>query len=212
VKRISGSTGSSFITARRGMKPDPELRVSDLKQYYYCPRVVYYHYVMPVDKKITYKMEKGKAAQEVIEALEARRKMKSYGLQQGSRVFNPWVRSDRLGLSGKLDLLIETEEELYPVDFKFTRGRPFKNHRYQLGGYALILDDTREKAVTKGFIYLIPQKDAVVFDLSGKIKEACLRTLEAVRRMIRDETYPDQPARRAKCVDCEYQNYCRDIW
>jgi len=34
----------------------PELKVSDLKQYYYCPRVVYYQYVMPVDKAVIYKV------------------------------------------------------------------------------------------------------------------------------------------------------------
>jgi hypothetical protein len=31
-------------------------------------------------------------------------------------------------------------------------------------------------------------------------------------RMIRDESFPDPPSQRAKCTDCEYQNYCRDIW
>lgn len=38
------------------------LRVSDLKQFIYCPRIVYYNYVMPVEKKTTYKMEHGKVA------------------------------------------------------------------------------------------------------------------------------------------------------
>lgn len=192
--------------------PEPVLRVSDLKQYYYCPRVVYYQYVLPVDRVATYKMEKGTAVQGDLEVLETRRKLKEYGLKEGKRIFNPWINSKDLGLSGKLDLLIETEKELYPVDFKFTKGRPFKNHVYQLGGYALVLESNHSKPVNKGFVYLIPPRDAVVFDITGDLKQECARTLEDIRRMIKEELFPAPPSHRSKCADCEYQNYCRDIW
>lgn len=188
------------------------LKVSDLKQYHYCPRVVFYHYVLPVERKVTYKMEKGKAAQEEIARLEARRKLKRFRLQDGTRKFNPWLFSKRWKLSGRLDLLIETEAELYPVDFKFTRGKPFKNHLYQLGGYALILEDQRQRPVNKGFVYLMPQQDAVVYEMSVQLKNDCIRTLEEIRTMVQGERFPEPPSRRTKCADCEYQNYCRDIW
>ncbi|MBW2030599.1 MAG: CRISPR-associated protein Cas4 [Deltaproteobacteria bacterium] len=188
------------------------LRVSDLKQFHYCPRVVFYQYVLPVDRKVTYKMEKGKAAQEQIERLEARRKLRRFGLQEGHRAFNVWLSSRTLGLSGKLDLLIETEEELYPVDFKFTRGRPFKNHLFQLAGYALILEDQKKKPVNAAFVYLLPQEDAVVYAMSLELKNECLATMNEIRRMVLEEKFPDPPAQRNKCEDCEYQNYCRDIW
>jgi CRISPR-associated exonuclease Cas4 len=191
---------------------EPALRVSDLKQYYYCPRVVYYQYVLPVDRVATYKMEKGTAVQGELEILEARRKLKEYGLKEGKRIFNPWVNSKALGLSGKLDLLIETEKEFYPVDFKFTKGRPYKNHLYQLAGYALILESDRQKPVNKGFVYLIPLRDAVVFDITDNLKQECLGTLEEIRKMIKEERFPAPPSHRSKCADCEYQNYCRDIW
>jgi CRISPR-associated exonuclease Cas4 len=194
------------------MTQTPVLRVTDLKQYCYCPRVVYYQYVLPVDRAATYKMEKGKVAQEELEVLEARRKLKRYGLDHGRKVFGPSVYSEELGLSGKLDLLIETSSALYPVDFKFTRGRPYKNHVYQLGGYALILEETREVHVDRGFVYLIPQNDAEVFELSEKLKEECRQMLKDIREMIAGEHFPDAPSQRTKCNDCEYQNYCRDIW
>lgn len=190
----------------------PELRVSDLRQYVYCPRVVYYQYVAPVDRRATYKMEKGKAAQEDIQALEARRKLKKYGLEQGKRIFNPRLTSPRLALSGRPDLLIETDSALYPVDFKFTRGIPYKNHLYQLAGYALILEETRGKAVNQGFVYLIPHKNAEVYELTDELKQSCLATMQKIRHMIKEELFPESPPNRAKCADCEYGNYCRDIW
>jgi len=191
---------------------DIELKVSDLKQFHYCPRVVFYQYVLPVEKKITYKMEKGKTAQEEIEKLESRRKLKKFGIKEGKRIFNIWIESKKWLLAGKIDMVIETEADLFPVDFKYTRGRPFRNHLYQLGGYALILEDYYKKPVKKGFVYLIPQKDAVVYDLDEELKEGCIHTLDKIRKMIIQENYPDAPLQRAKCADCEYRNYCRDIW
>jgi CRISPR-associated exonuclease Cas4 len=124
-----------------------EIRVSDLRQYHYCPRVVYYQYLMPVDHRATYKMEKGKSAQAEIEVLERRRKLKSYGLAEGERLFGQWIKSTNLGLTGKPDLVIRTATKIYPVDFKYTHGQPRRNHLYQLGGYALILEEQFDKPV-----------------------------------------------------------------
>ncbi len=40
------------------------IRVNDIKQYFYCPRVVFYQYSMPVEKKNTRKMELGRAEEQ----------------------------------------------------------------------------------------------------------------------------------------------------
>lgn len=93
------------------------LRVTDLKQYEYCPRIVFYQYVLPVEKVSTYKMEAGKAQEARLDVLEKRRKLVRYGLRDGRRRFHVGLVSERLGLSGKLDLLIETDSDRYPVDF-----------------------------------------------------------------------------------------------
>ena len=187
-----------------------ELRVSDLKQYYYCPRIVFYQYVLPVERKMTYKMEHGKVAHEEIARLESRRKLIRYGLDKGRRHFNLWINSKKWSLAGKLDMMIETESELYPVDFKFTKGRPFKNHIYQLGGYALILEDHFGRAVNEGFVYLLVQKDVFIYSLHKEIKNECIRALNEIRSMVKEERFPPGPKEKVKCLECEYQNYCRD--
>jgi len=105
-------------------------------------------------------------AEAQIDELEKRRKLREYRLAEGTRRFHVWVKSTRLGLSGKLDLLIDSPEGLFPVDFKMTTGQPHRNHVMQLCGYARLLEDCYQGEVTKGFVYLIPQNDAVVFDLT----------------------------------------------
>ena len=187
------------------------LRVNDIKQYAYCPRVVFYQYCMPVDKKSTWKMEQGKIAEAQIDELEKRRKLREYRLAEGTRRFHVWVKSTRLGLSGKLDLLIDSPEGLFPVDFKMTTGQPHRNHVMQLCGYARLLEDCYQREVTKGFVYLIPQNDAVVFDLTEERKREADALIGDIRRMIEKEQMPPPTPVRNRCADCEYRNYCGDI-
>lgn len=189
-----------------------ELRVTDLKQFVYCPRIVFYQYVMPVEKKTTFKMEAGKRAEVTVDKLEERRSLRKYRLAEGARHFHVWLRSGQLGLAGKLDLLLDSPEGLFPVDFKYTSGRPHTNHRFQLCGYALLAEEAYGRAVTHGFIYLIPQEEVVVLDLTQAQKEETLGLLTDMRDMIRTERMPDPTPVRERCAECEYRNYCGDIF
>ncbi len=188
------------------------LRVNDIKQYFYCPRIVFYQYSMPVEKKSTWKMERGKVEEDRIDELEKRRKLAEYRLAEGKRHFHVWLASDRLGLSGKLDLLIESPAGLFPVDFKYTTGEPHRNHVAQLCGYALLLEDRYQKPVDSGFIYLIPKDDAVAVDLTPELKAETLRILEDIGRMIDRERMPPPTPLRQRCADCEYKNFCGDVF
>lgn len=188
------------------------IRVNDIKQYAYCPRVVFYRYCMPVEKKATWKMEQGKVAEAEIDKLEKRRKLREYRLADGERRFHVWLNSGRIGLSGKIDLLIDSPEGLFPVDFKLTTGRPHKNHVAQLCGYALLLEDCYDREVTKGFVYLIPTNNAVVFDLTPERKKETRGVISEIRQMIEGEQMPAPTPVRNRCTDCEYRNYCGDIF
>ncbi len=188
------------------------LRVSDLKQYVYCPRVVYYQYLMPVGKKTTFKMDYGKLEEARIDRLETRRKLKRYGIGEGKRLFHVAINSDRLSLSGKVDMLIETQDEFVPVDFKYTKGKPHRNHNYQLCGYALILEDIYQKKVNHGFVYLIPLEDAVIIELTDLLKEETEKLLFDIRCMLKTGELPHAVGNRNKCFDCEYRNYCGDVF
>lgn len=188
------------------------LRVNDLKQFVYCPRIVFYQYVMPVEKKATFKMEEGKRAEAIIDRLEQRRSVRKYRLAEGTRRFHVWLRSQRLALSGKLDLLIESPVGLFPIDFKNTTGRPQQNHLYQLCGYALLVEEAYQQPVTRGFIYLIPQGEVAVMALTSEKKEETVRMLASMREMISKELMPEPTPIRNRCVECEYRNYCGDIF
>lgn len=184
--------------------------MSDVKQYIYCPRVVYFSYFLPLRRPTTYKMEEGKLEHEHVAELEQRRSLKAYGLFEGERQFNVNLYSRRLELTGKLDMVITTASEVIPVDFKNTGGTVGLNHKYQLTAYALLVEDQWRRPVHRGFIYLIPQKKSREVEIAPNIKLFVKETLAKIRQMIEHETMPP-PRRRARCVDCEFRNFCNDV-
>jgi CRISPR-associated exonuclease Cas4 len=188
------------------------LRVNDLKQYAYCPRIVFYQYAMPVQRKATFKMDHGKAIEPRLEQLEQRRTLREYGLAEGTREFQVWLRSEPLGLSGRLDLMITTARGVFPVDFKDTLDRVHHNHRVQLCAYALLIQERTGGPVTTGFIYRVPRNDVVVVDITHALRVETLAMVQAIREMIRVECMPPPTPVRARCEDCEYRNYCGDIF
>ncbi|PYP82753.1 MAG: CRISPR-associated protein Cas4 [Blastocatellia bacterium AA13] len=188
------------------------LRVTDLKEYEYCPRVVFYNTVMPVERKTTLKMERGKDEEFRLDALEKRRSLKRYELASGKRSFHVWLESKRLGLTGKLDLLISSPRGYFPVDFKYSQSRPHRNYAFQLAGYALLVEEAFGAKVETGFIYLLPAQEVVAVEVTPRLKEEAVERLAAIRDMIKDGILPPPTPFRNRCEDCEFRNYCGDVF
>ena len=154
-----------------------ELTVTDLKQWVYCPRIPYYHHVMPVEIARTYKMQRGRDVEAAVEAMEKRRGFRRYGLERGERRFGVWLHSAALELSGKLDLLIITEDACYPVDFKDTEGGVRYNHRIQLAAYSILVEENLARPVPIAFVYLVPSRQLVTVPVGAKERKEVTRAI-----------------------------------
>ncbi len=189
-----------------------ELTVTDLKQFSYCPRIPYYQYVLPVRARRTYPMQQGKAVQAAVEALERRRGFRRYGVGEGKRRFGVTLRSARLGLSGRLDLLIEAGATAFPVDFKDSDGPVRRNHRVQLAAYALLVEEALGLGVPSGFIYRVPAKDVVEVEITPRDRAFVEEAVRVLRHAVLAEAMPEPTDVRNRCTACEFRNYCGDIW
>ncbi len=184
-----------------------------MKQYPYCPRIVYYTYLLPLRARpTTYKMQEGKLAHERIEQMEERRSLRAYGLGEGVRQFEVALTSTRLGLTGKLDMIIETASEVVPVDFKNSHGRVGLNHKYQLTAYALLVEEAYGRPVRRGFIYLAPQKRAEEIRITSNMRGWVHKALREIRAMLDAEAKPPPTRVRSRCVDCEFRSLCPEVW
>lgn len=187
-----------------------DLKVSDIKQFLYCPRIVYFTYVCPVDKKTTHKMNHGKEEHLELERLEKRRTFRRYRLENGERKFHTRLYSPRLRLEGMLDMHIVTGTEIVPVEFKYSSQTPALNHKYQLVAYAMLLEDNYHKPVRQGFLYFIPGNRIYPVAVTPNSRKFVKETLAKIQEMIVSERFPRPPYDKGKCTDCEYRNYCRD--
>lgn len=189
------------------------IQISDIKQYIYCPRIIYYQHCLLIDKKDTYKMESGTSKHSIEELLESRRNLKSFDLYKGKKDFEVYLKSKNL--SGRLDLLItvqkDGEKSYYPVDYKNTTS-VHNNHILQIVGYSLIIDEIYETIVNVGFIYLIPLKKVKKIEISKDLKEECSIIINKIENIISSYRLPEQTEQRSKCTNCEYNRFCDDIW
>jgi CRISPR-associated exonuclease Cas4 len=191
------------------------LSVSDLRQYDYCARIVYFTHCVGMGRRrpTTYKMQEGSLAHEQVAWLEERRTLRSYGLTEGKREFDVRLNSTALELSGLLDMLIVTPTEAIPVEYKnSTYDQVGSNHMVQLGAYALMIEEQWGVAVKRAFVHFIPTKTSHEVELTPILKEHTLKQLHNIHQMVENESLPDATRFRGRCSDCEFRNFCPDVW
>lgn len=189
------------------------LRVSDLRQWLYCPRKVWWTYVCPVQKTMTLKMRVGMLKEHRLQRLQKRRSWRSFGFreQKGTMDCNVPVHSASLQLSGRIDLLLKWGHSLFPVEIKYTKGPVHLGSRLQLAGYALLLEETTGFPITQGYVVHLPEDTVERIPIDGPLRQLTLKTIAAMRNMIARERIPPPNPILAKCADCECRLFCRDV-
>jgi len=206
-------------------EPDPPtvepffLRVSDLRQYSYCPRLLYYFYCLPGVRPTTFKMEEGQEQHLEEKERERRRGLALYGLQefegQAQKHFDVRLESGRLRLRGRLDAAIEVRGGergvVYPVEYKATRRQPGSQYRLQLAAYAVLLEEEWGVEARNGFFVLVPLRKVVPVRLDRGIKGKVERVVANMHRMVRGEAMPEPLGRGGRCALCEFRRFCNDV-
>lgn len=193
---------------------DAPFRVTDLKQWVYCPRILYYLLCLPDVRPTTFKMEAGTDAGKAEEGREERRSLRAYGLKEGRREFNVSLASARYGLRGQVDMVVWVErpgaEEVIPVDYKLSTiaGEHFQ---LQVAAYGLILEESSGLPARRGFLYEIPKRQAEKIVLNGKLRDKLLRSLDSMHRMLHTEWLPNPTENINKCLACEFRRFCNDV-
>lgn len=191
-----------------------QITISDIKQFIYCPRKIYYTYVEPVPWKKTFKMKYGKEQHNELIKKEKRRNLKIYGLKEGKRYFGYTVHSEKYNLSGRLDILVECENDeagqrYFPVECKDTDYQIHNSTKYQLIAYALVLEEQLGSLVNEGYIYIIPKNKVYTIYITDEERTYVRKVIHSIRNIIKNEHYPN-PRSKKRCLACEYIRYCND--
>ncbi len=192
-------------------RDDIYLEVTDLKQWLYCPRVVYYRFCLPKIRPVTYSMEAGDRSHEAVSEQEEHRSLRTYGLDEGEREFHVAVSSAKLRLSGRIDMVIRQPIEAYIVDFKLSEHEAKSNLKIQLCAYAMLLEESWQIPVRKGFIYHIEQRKAEAILITPQIRKTTEDTIATIFQFLLGERMPNPPTNLGKCVACEFRRFCNDV-
>lgn len=193
------------------------LEVTDLRQWRYCPRVVWYRYCLPAVRPVTALMRHGIAHHRDEEGREERRSLRAYSLNIGERYFDVPLRSERLGLRGRVDLAIAVPNRTSPgaetvvVEYKDSEQRIGPHFKLQLAAYALLLEEAWALPVREGWIYQIPLRRAERIALTPTLRRQVSQAITTIQTAVAGEALPPAPSSRRMCINCEFRRFCNDV-
>jgi CRISPR-associated exonuclease Cas4 len=193
------------------------LEVTDLKQYLYCPRIVFYRYCFPQVRPITFLMEEGIRRHQEEDEREERRSLRNYGLREGERITHLALRSPKYGLSGRLDLAIATpsrhasDARGIVVEYKYSERKASPHFKLQLAAYALLLEEAWNIPVPQGYLYSLPLKNAELVPITPQLRKKVVQVVQHIRQFVDSEIMPLPPSSQYRCVTCEFRRFCNDV-
>ncbi len=189
----------------------PLIPVSLIKQYHYCPRIVYFYYVLGFREKFTESMRAGIEAQREEERRDKRRKRLVAGTESGAKSHQLFLRSPELGIEGVVDLVIEGKE-IIVVERKYAAvpKRPPKSHIYQAAAYAMLVERCLGRPVRHAYLVYLKSNKQFRIELTSDVKRHVLWTIRKIREIIECEVIPPYRPIPA-CPSCGYLRFCQRV-
>ena len=183
--------------------------VNLLRQWCYCPRVVYYMELTetPVHRPLWVKQ--GEDFHLLEEKLWQRRNLSRFKLASGKTYHNLAMRNDELGLHGIVDMAIETDDAVYAVEFKLSPNNKKRGDILQLTAYAMLLEKHFSKPSPVGFL-AGKGKVLHIIGMDRARYQEVMTTIDEIRQMLQRGLKPESSATVVQCCACEYVNFCND--
>jgi CRISPR-associated exonuclease Cas4 len=190
---------------------ESDISVSDIVQYAYCPRKVYFLKTAGYPVAERKKMEYGKG-EHTREHRRSGERTQVYGFERDDvrKVHHGlYVEDSKIGLYGQIDTVVELKDgRLVPVEVKYSQfASVFKNWKKQLVAYAVLLEAKFNRKVRRGVLYFPKQRKRIDVDITGEDKEFLLKDMESIRKIVRDEKIPRG---RDRCGYCEMKKFCKE--
>lgn len=170
------------------------VNVSDINQYLYCPRRLYY-LMFYNTQGINYYLADGRSKHE-------------HQSRRGGWYHEMYLRSEKLHLHGKIDLL-EGKTTLTPVERKHGNSY-FDNDEIQLAAYCMLLEDYLEEPVRMGYLYLFGTNQRYAITITDWHRKKVIEIIHAICNMTIDliPCFADNPN---KCKKCSTVKYCMPL-
>lgn len=187
---------------------DHYLRINEIKNYCYCPRIPFYALCMGIDRE-TALSRMGIEREGQTKQRMKRRKHALHAVHDGARQMDVSVVHHELRLVGRIDEIVNTEEGVYVVDYKDT-DRDYGYWRVQMLAYQRCLEAVGHK-VLGCYVYTIPDQIYHLLKLTARDENRLKNILEVLWDMVEREVIPEPTTDLQRCRTCPYERLCNDV-
>jgi len=185
---------------------------SEAIEYLYCPRFIYFMNCLGISQHEDqrYKVLKGRELHKEREQRNpdyVRKKLGCIGKDP-----NVYMSSPKHHLKGKVDEVLHLSDgTLAPLDYKYAEYREatYRTHKYQSVLYALMIQDTYQKEVRKGYICYAKKGNTLKeIPYTERDFEEARRIILGILEIVQSGYFPKRTSSRVRCIDCCYRNIC----
>jgi len=191
---------------------EPFIWVSDIIEYLYCPRFIYYERVLniPQFQELRTKVKIGRDIHEKKAITMGSYLRKRIGVKK--KLTNIKIVSEKLHLVGILDeLLFFDDGTIGPLDYKFAQweGVVHKPLYYQSMAYGVLAQDLFNQPSNRGYIvYTRSSNHMERINFPPNKKERIENIVNNVMDIIFRCAYPNAKTSSKQCGDCTYRKIC----
>ena len=190
-----------------------DIPISMLRQYCFCPRVVYYHLVRQITSSEKLWVTQGINEHTRQTMLNNRRNLSRYHIDADNWKItnNIELYSESLSIHGICDCIIETSEEIIVTEFKSTENYICSlGAQIQLCAYGLCCEEKYQIPIHRGFILYGRKGRTYEVLFNEELRAKTTRVINRIKEIMDTETHPDSTAEAKKCCQCEFFNFCAD--
>ncbi|NPB00802.1 MAG: CRISPR-associated protein Cas4 [Crenarchaeota archaeon] len=183
------------------------ISVTDLKNYVYCPYIVYIRKILNLDIEPTEYMLYGKEIEKKTILLSI------YRTIRGTRILRSLtLKSSKLRLIGNIEyVIVDKYGQHVPVDVKWCESKePRRDHRVQICAYGMLIEENLNSKCKMGILYYVSRDGGRLHKiyLTSSLRRIVIKIVNDILEMLRTSQPPDHVPREEQCATCPYARIC----
>lgn len=185
------------------------LTATDLMNYLYDPRIIYFIHVLKVPQATTTKELEGRKKYEDFEVKSKRNKIIKE-LPYLPKMYDLYLSSAKHRILTKVDCIAvdKKKNEAYPIQVKYSL-KPrtlYRTQKFQLIMEAMLVEEELGYKVPYGFIKFLRSGDFVKVKITEVLKEELIEIFSEIESIIQSEKLPKGTKDKKKAIDNCYRN------
>lgn len=185
------------------------LTATDLMNYLYDPRIIYFVHVLKIPQATTIKELEGRIKYNEFEKKSVRNKIIKE-LPFLPKMYDLYLSSAKYGIVTKIDCVAidRKKRAAYPIQVKYSL-KPkalYRTQKFQVVMEALLIEEKLGYKVPHGYVKFLRSGDFVKVKITQKLKEELLRIFSDIESIIQSEKLPKGTKDKKKAIDNCYKN------